>query len=329
MKISDMKTSRRTLLAAAAALPWAGLARAAEAWPNRPLRVIVPFAAGGPADGLARMLAERVLGPKLGQPVVVENRGGAGGVIGTAAAAQANDNHTLLFGSISMTIVPHLQAQPVGYDVLKDFTPLAQIASTPFLLVVAAASPLNDLAGLVAAAKAKPRAVTSANSGYGTLSHMTTELLNRQAGVEIEAVVYRGEGVLMPDLLGGSVEMGFLTLSSMLPHLRAGTVRALAVAGAQRLPELPDVPTLTEAGIPGIEVDGWQAMFAPRTVPAEGAARVAAILAEAMGQPATREQITTFGAVPASRSNADFAAMVPVEFQRWGALVKERNIHVE
>lgn len=327
--MTTFKPGRRAVLASALALPWVGAARAAEAWPNRPLRVIVPFAPGGPADGLARMLAERVLGPKLGQPVVVENRGGAGGVIGTGAAAQANDGHTLLFGSISMTIVPHLQAQPVGYDVVKDFTPLAQIASTPFLLIVPASSPFKDVAGLVAAAKAKPRSITAANSGYGTLSHMTTELFNRQAGVEIEPVVYRGEGVLLPDLLGNEVGMGFLTLSSMLPHLQAGTLRALAVAGEKRLPELPDVPTLTEAGVPGIEVDGWQAMFAPRTVPAEGAARVAAILAEAMAQPEIRERITSFGAVPASRSNADFVAMVPAEFQTWGALVKERNIRVE
>ncbi|EHL98113.1 hypothetical protein HMPREF9946_03776 [Acetobacteraceae bacterium AT-5844] len=327
--MTTFKPGRRAVLASALALPWVGAARAAEAWPNRPLRVIVPFAPGGPADGLARMLAERVLGPKLGQPVVVENRGGAGGVIGTGAAAQANDGHTLLFGSISMTIVPHLQAQPVGYDVVKDFTPLAQIASTPFLLIVPASSPFKDVAGLVAAAKAKTRSITAANSGYGTLSHMTTELFNRQAGVEIEPVVYRGEGVLLPDLLGNEVGMGFLTLSSMLPHLQAGTLRALAVAGEKRLPELPDVPTLTEAGVPGIEVDGWQAMFAPRTVPAEGAARVAAILAEAMAQPEIRERITSFGAVPASRSNADFVAMVPAEFQTWGALVKERNIRVE
>jgi tripartite-type tricarboxylate transporter receptor subunit TctC len=324
-------TGRRTLLTAAAALiPFtAARAQSGASWPNRPLRVIVPFAPGGPADGLARMLGERVLGPKLGQPVVVENRAGAGGVIGTAAAAQANDGHTLLFGSISMTIVPHLQAQSAGYDVLKDFTPLAQIASTPFLLVVPASSPFQDVNALVAAAKAKPRSLSAANSGYGTLSHMTAELFNRQSGSDVEPVVYRGEGVLMPDILGGQVDLGFLTLSSVLPHLRAGTLRALAVAGEARLPELPEVPTLAETGISGVEVDGWQAMFAPRTVPSEAARRLAEILADAMASPEVRERITAFGAVPASRSNASFAAMVPEEYGRWGALVKERNIRVE
>jgi tripartite-type tricarboxylate transporter receptor subunit TctC len=322
---------RRILYAGAAliAVTPAARAQSGAAWPTRPLRIIVPFAPGGPADGLARMLAEQVLGPKLGQPVIVENRAGAGGVIGTAAAAQANDGHTLLFGSISMTIVPHLQAQPAGYDVVRDFSPLAQIASTPFLLVVPASSRFGDVAELVAAAKARPRTLSAANSGYGTLSHMTAELFNRGAGVELEPVVYRGEGVLMPDLLGGQVDLGFLTLSSMLPHLRAGTVRALAVAGEARLPELPDVPTLAEAGFPGIKVDGWQAMFAPRGMSQAAVERLSTILAEAMADSAIRTRIITFGAVPATRSNADFAAMVPAEFRRWGDLVKERNIRVE
>ena len=319
--------SRRGLLGASLALPAISAARA-ESWPNRPVRIIVPFAAGGPADGLARMLAEQVLGPKLGQSFIVENRAGAGGVIGTAAAAQANDAHTLLFGSISMTIVPHLQAQPVGYDVVKDFVPLAQIASTPFLLVVPAKSPIRDVKGLVEAAKAN-RGLSAANSGYGTLSHLTAELFNRQAGVNLDPVVYRGEGVLMPDLLSGTVGLGFLTLSTLLPHLRAGSVRALAVAQATRLPELPDVPTLAEAGFPGVEVDGWQAMFAPRATPADGIRRLTDVLAEAMADKTIRERITGFGAVPATRGAADFAALVPAEYKRWGELVKERNIKID
>ena len=322
-----MPVSRRALLAAPF-LPATSRAPAqGAAFPARPIRLVVPFAPGGAVDITGRLLAER-LQPALGQ-VVVENRGGAGGVIGITAAAQAKDGHTLLFGSVSMIIVPHLQAQPVGYDVLKDFTPLAQIASTPFLLVVPAASPLHDVAALVAAAKASPRSLTAANSGNGTLSHMTAELFNRQAGVELQPVVYRGEGVLMPDLLSNQVKLGFLTLSSVLPHLRAGTLRARAVAGEARLPELPDVPTLAENGLPGIEVDGWQAMFAPRSTPPAAIERLSTILAEAMADPAVRTLITEFGAVTASRSNADFAAMVPQEFSRWGALVKERDIRVE
>ncbi|SHI39767.1 Tripartite-type tricarboxylate transporter, receptor component TctC [Roseomonas rosea] len=325
-----MRLTRRTALALA--LSWGAAlatrpALAAE-WPNRPVRIIVPFAAGGPADGLARMLGE-VFAPKLGQPVVVENRAGAGGIIGTAAAAGANDGHTLLFGSISMTIVPHLQPNPVGYDVVRDFVPLGLVASTPFLAVVPAASPIRDVAGLVAAAKARRGALTSANSGYGTLSHLTAELFNERTGVEIESVVYRGEGVLMPDLLGGNVGMGFLTLSSVLPHIRAGKLRALAVAGAERLAELPEVPTFAEAGIQGMEVDGWQAMLAPRGTPPEGVERMATLLAEAMADPAIRQRIAGFGALPATRDRAAFAAMFPEEFRRWGEVVKARGLRAE
>ena len=322
-----MPITRRATLATAAAALAIRAARAAE-WPSRPVRIIVPFAAGGPADGLARMLGE-VFAPKLGQPVVVENRAGAGGIIGTAAVAQANDGHTLLFGSISMTIAPHLQQSPVGYDVVRDFVPLGLVGSTPFLAVVPAASPIRDVAGLVAAAKARRNALTAANSGYGTLSHLTAELFNERTGAEIESVVYRGEGVLMPDLLGGNVAMGFLTLSSLLPHIRAGKIRALAVAGSERLAELPDVPTFAEAGIPGMEVDGWQALLAPRTTPPEGIERMAALLAEGMADPAVRLRIASFGVLPASKDRAAFAALFPEEFRRWGEVVKARGLRAE
>lgn len=319
-----MTLTRRT----AFALPLlAALPADAADWPARPLRILVPFAAGGPADGLARMLAEQ-FSPKLGQPVVVENRPGAGGIIGTAAAATANDGHTMLFGSISMTIVPHLQAQPVSYEVVRDFIPLGLVGSTPFLAVVPAASPTRDIAGLIAAARsAQPP--TAANSGNGTLSHLAAELFNARTGARIESVTYRGEGVLMPDLLNGTVGMGFLTLSSVLPHIRAGRLRALAVAGPERLPELPEVPSFAEAGVAGLEVDGWQALFAPRTTPPEGVARMAALLQEAMADPAVRARIAGFGVQPGTRDRAAFAALFPEEFRRWGELVRARGIRAE
>jgi tripartite-type tricarboxylate transporter receptor subunit TctC len=309
------------LLPALLALP----AQAAD-WPQRPVRIVVPFAAGGPADGLARMLAE-VFAPKLGQPVVVENRAGAGGIIGTGAAAAANDGHTLLFGSISMTIVPHLQAQPVPYDVVRDFVPLGLVGSTPFVAVVPAGSAIQDVAALVAAARG--RRVTAANSGNGTLSHLATELFNARTGAAIESVAYRGEGVLMPDLLNGTVGMGFLTLSSVLPHIRAGRLRALAVAGPARLAELPGTPTFAEAGVPGMEVDGWQALLAPRATPPEGVERMAALLREAMADAALRDRIAGFGVLPATADRAAFAALFPEEFRRWGELVRSRGIRAE
>jgi tripartite-type tricarboxylate transporter receptor subunit TctC len=317
---------RRALLLGAPPL----LARPAraQAWPVRPVRIIVPFAAGGPADALARLLAEG-FAPALGQPVVVENRAGAGGILGTATAAQATDGHTLLFGSISMTIVPHLQAQPVGYDVVRDFAPIGLVASTPFVLVVPAASPFRDVPALVAAARARPRTLTAANSGYGTLSHMIAELFSERTGAALESVVYRGEGVLMPDLLGGQVSLGFLTLSTVLPHIRAGRLRALAVAGEARLAALPETPTLAEQGVPGIAVDGWQALLAPRSVPEEGVARIAGLLRDAVADPTLRARIDTFGALPATRDRAAFAALLPEEYRRWGEVVRARGLRAE
>ncbi len=299
-----------------------------QAWPTRPVRIIVPFAAGGPADILARLLAESFAG-KLGQPVVVENRGGAGGIIGTQAAAQANDAHTLLFGSVSMTVVPHLQAQPVAYDVARDFRPLGLVASAPFVLAVAANSPLRDVAGLVAAAKARPGALAAGNSGRGTLSHLALELFNERAGVRIEPVSYRGEGVLMPDLINGTVAMGFVSLSSALPQIREGRLRAIAAVGEARLEALPDVPTLAEQGIAAVEVDGWQALFATPTVPPAAADRLAALLAEALADPAIAARIRAFALLPARRDRAAFATAFVEEYRRWGEVVRARGITAE
>jgi tripartite-type tricarboxylate transporter receptor subunit TctC len=317
---------RRALIALAPA--FLATRAVAQAWPARPVRIIVPFAAGGPADLLARLLAERFTAG-LGQPVVVENRGGAGGIIGTQAAATANDGHTLLFGSVSMTIVPHLQAQPVGYDVAADFVPLGLVASAPFVLVVAAGSPLRDVAGLVAAARARPGALAAGNSGRGTLSHLALEVFNERAGVQIEPVSYRGEGVLMPDLISGTVATGFVSLSSALPLIREGRLRALATLGDTRLAALPDVPTLAEQGHPGIEIDGWQALFATRGVPGAGVDRLAALLVEALADPAVAERIRGFGLLPAARDRASFTAAFREENRRWAEVVRARGIRAE
>jgi tripartite-type tricarboxylate transporter receptor subunit TctC len=321
-----MPITRRAALALGATLP--AVPALSQSWPGRPVRLIVAFAPGGPADVLARLLAE-FFTPRLGQPVVVENIPGAGGMIGTRAAATSTDQHTLFLGSVSMTIVPHLATQPVGYDVAADFVPIGLVGSAPFVLVVPAASPLRDVAGLVAAAKARPGALNAGNSGVGTLSHLALEVFRIRTGTEIVPVAYRGESQMLPDLVSGTLGMSFASLSSVLPLLREGRLRALAVLGPARLEALPDVPTLTEAGVGDVQADGWQALFANRTVPAAGVERVRALLAEALADPAIASRITGFGLLRANRDPAAFARLFVEEYRGWGEVVRSRGIRAE
>ncbi len=321
-----MHTTRRGTLAIGAAL-LASQAQA-QAWPTRPVRLIVAFAPGGPADVLARMLAEH-FAPRLGQPVVVENIPGAGGMIGTRAAATSTDGHTLLLGSVSMTIVPHLAAQPVGYDVVNDFIAVGLVGSAPFVLVVPAASPLRDVQGLVAAAKARPGALSAGNSGVGTLSHLALEVFRTRTGTDIVPVAYRGESQMLPDLVAGTLGLSFASLSSALPLLRDGRLRALAVLGTSRLDALPEVPTLAEAGVGDVEADGWQALFANRNVPREGVDRLRGLLAEALTDPSIAARIAGFGLLRGTRSPEAFARLFAEEYRNWGEVVRSRGIRAE
>ncbi len=323
---------RRTLLSGAAALTatalWPHCVFAADAWPSKTVRIIVPFAPGGGADSSARVLAE-LLAPQLGQSVIVDNRPGAGSAIGVNAAAQSRDGHTLLMGSNSMVINPSLFPN-IGYDVVRDFDAVGMVSAQPLVLVVPAASPLKSFADVVATAKARPGELMAGNSGNGTLAHLTSEIFASQTGATLTPVPYKGESALMPDLLGGLVSLGFLNLPSVLVHIRSGKLRALAVSSPKEVPELPGVPTFRALNQPSLEVQGWAALFAPRdSVPAAGLARLETLLSAALASDAVKNRFTTLGVSPVIQSRADTAKFMKAEGERYAAVIKARGIKAE
>ncbi len=321
---------RRALLAtAAAALASLGLpAQAAEGWPSRPVRIIVPFAPGGGADISARALAE-ALAPVLGQPVFVENKPGAGSAVGVALAAQSKDGHTLLMGSNSMVVNPLLRPG-LGYDVERDFDAVGMVSAQPLVLVMPAAARPTTVAELVAAAKAQPGKLSAGNSGNGTLAHLTSVLFELQTGTDLISVPYKGESALLPDLLSGQVALGFLNLPSVLPHLKSGKLKALAVSSPQALAELPGVPTFRSLGFPDLEVQGWAVLVAPKgSIPAAALAQLSTQLAAALGSEAVKAKLGGAGIStwPSTREAA--AATLRAEGVRWQKVISARGIKAE
>ena len=314
--------SRRAVLGAAAGLVSAGQARA-QGWPSRPVRIVSPFAPGGSSDGPARFLAERLM-PVLGQPVVVENRAGAGSLVGTAYVAQSTDGHTLLLGSMSHVVNPLIHSQ-ISYDPMRDFAPVTLIGATPVLLVVPAASPLRSVEDLVRAGR-EDGVLTYASAGNGTVNHLAAELFKRRTGARITNVTYRGEGALMPDLLSGTVSTGFLNMAVPLPLIREGRLRALATASPRRLEALPDVPTLAEAGVAGADVSGWRCILAAANVPAEGRARLEAALTEILARLPTRDALAEMGLLPVPVGSRYMAEFLRQEAARWREVILAADI---
>ena len=303
-------------------------ARAAEGWPTKPVRIIVPFAPGGGADGSARVLAE-VLAPQLGQPVIVENKPGAGSAIGVAAALQSRDGHTLLMGSNSMVINPSLNPK-LGYDVSRDFDAIGMVSQQPLVLVVPAESKAKTVADLVAQAKAQPGKLSAGNSGTGTLAHLTAELFAQETGTSLVSVPYKGESALMPDLISGLVSMGFLNLPSVIVHIRSGRLRALAVSSAQPVAELAGVPAFRSIGLQSLEVEGWATLVAPRgAIPPEGLARLEKLLEAALQSEAVKKRFDALSLETFIRGREATAQYLKAEGGRWGQVVKARGIQVE
>lgn len=321
---------RRTVLAGAfgAACILSSNGASAATWPQRVVRIIVPFPPGGAADGTARVLAE-VLAADLGQSVIVENRAGAGSAIGVTAAAQIRDGHTLLMGSNSMVINPSLQPS-LEYDVQRDFDAVGMVTAQPLVLVVPASSPIKSVDDFIAAAKANPGKITTGNSGYGTLAHLASELFAAGTGTVLTPVPYKGESALLPDLMGGLVSAGFLNLPGVAAQIKSGKLRALAVSSPYPVPELPEAPTFRSLNYPSLEVEGWAALVAPKgTVPAEALDRLASLLAKALASESVRKHLANLGVSPMPMNRPATARFLKDEGERYAAIIKARGIKVD
>ena len=317
-------------LLAVASLIAASAAAQAQAWPERPVRLVVPFPAGGATDLVARVIAQR-LSKDIGQQVFVDNKAGAGGTIGsTEAAMAAPDAYTLLLTTSSThAISPHLMPR-LPYDPIKDFTPVAHLADAASVLLVTPSLPVKTVAELIAYAKKHPGQLNYASSGNGTIVHLTTEAFKAQAGVFITHVPYKGTALAIPDVIAGSVQVLIDAIPSGMPHVKSGRLRALAVTGDKRSALAPELPTVAEAGLPGFSSVTWFGLYAPRGMKAELVLRVHDAFEKAAHAPDVVESLARLGVEPSPiGSPAQFAAMVSADSQHWARIIRERKITLE
>lgn len=312
----------------AAALPFAGQALAQGSWPDRPVKMVVPFSAGGSTDVVARMLGAR-LGEIWGQPVVVENRGGAGGNVGGDAVAKSPaDGYTLLMASGSITINPPLYGSRMPFDVKKDFAPITIVADGPQLVVVQDGSPYKTLRDLIAAGKAEPGKLVFGSAGVGSQVHLAGENFSFAAGFEAQHAPYRGEAAAYPDLISGQTQFIVGNIAAASALVGPGRLRALAVTGPQRVPQLPDVPTVSEAGVPGWSNIGWFGLLAPAGTPPAVLNKIQRDVARVMDETAIKARLFVIGMRPVAGTQAEFAQTIDSELERWARLIKARNLTV-
>ncbi|CAB3665004.1 MAG: tripartite tricarboxylate transporter substrate binding protein [Achromobacter sp.] len=324
-----MKTRLYAALAAGVlCLSAAASAQAQSAdWPTRPLRLLVGSAPGGGTDAMARAVADK-LGPMLKQTVVVENKPGASNTLAADLAAKSGDGHTMVMGvSTAHAIAPHLLK--LGYDNDRDLTPVVFVGAVPNILVVNNQLPAQSVQELIALLKRKPGEYNFASSGSGSTQHIAAELFKDATGVQMTHIPYRGSGPAMVDLMGGQVQIAFETASSVIPHIKSGKVRALAVLSARRNPQLPDVPTMAEAGVSGVEMSAWYGIYMPGNTPAAVQQRVHDSVNAVLAMPETRTRLLAIGADISPMSQAQFAQFHQAENQRYAAIIKKNHISVE
>ena len=320
-------TRVRACAALAALSVMVSTSASAQSWPSRPIQVIVPFAAGGSTDVAARLVGEH-LSRVLGQQVVVENRTGANGNIGTDAAAKAApDGHTVLVAPES--VVSNAHVYKVNYDALKDFVPVALISRQPVVLAAHPSLGVKTIAELVARAKKEPGLRVATGSGLGSQQHMVTQWFAKIAGIELEQVSYRGGGQAINDLIAGHVKLGTLGSTPLIPHYRAGALVLLAQTTEKRSPALPDVPTFEEAGMKGLVSDQWLGVFVPKGTPGDIVARLNAEIGKALADPAIRKKLEDAAQEPVGGSPSAFAKLVQDDYAKFEKLVRELNIKVQ
>ncbi len=322
------KLSRRVLLSALVLTTGLGINVSAQTkYPDRPIKILVGYSPGGPTDIVARLIGNR-LEKVLGQPVIVENKPGGGSNIATAEAARAKpDGYTLFLGTVSnasnMSVYKKL-----NYDTERDFIPISQLVSSPSVLVVTNKLPVNTLAELIAYAKANPGKLSYASSGAGGSGNLAGEMLKQRAGIDAVHVPYKGATPALNDVMGGTVEMGFKTASGVTGTIQAGRIRAIAIASATRLPQLPNVPTLIELGFKDFEVSSWSGLFAPTGTPPEIISIIAKATVDIMKNPEVRKQLEAMGAIPIGSTPAEFKKYVHEEIIKWGIVAKAANIQL-
>ncbi|SPC18548.1 Bug family tripartite tricarboxylate transporter substrate binding protein [Cupriavidus taiwanensis] len=331
---SQTSTTRRRLLAAGVALAtaiagFAGAAHAQGGYPTKPITLIVPFSAGGTTDILARIVGLQ-LGKALGQPVVIDNRPGAGGNIGASLAAKApGDGYTLFMGTIGTHAINQSLYSKLPYDPVKDFAPISRVAMVPNLVVANPKVPVNNIKELIAYVKANPDKLSYGSSGSGSSMHLSGELFNSMTGLHIQHIPYKGSAPAVNDLLGNQIGLMFDNMPSSYPHVKAGKLRALAVTSAKRSPALPNVPTVAESGVPGYEATSWFALYATGGTPQAIVDRLNAEVVKILAMPDVKKQMADQGAEPNPEKPAQLAAFMKSETAKWAKVVKASGATVD
>ena len=318
----------RRFAALSAALAFLGLAGAARAqdYPSRTVKIVVAFPAGGPTDFVARVLADKLKGA-LGQSVIIENKPGANAAIGAESVAKSDpDGYTLFFTTAGAVVInPHMRAN-LPYDPVKDFAPITLVVNTMEVLVVKSDTPMKSATDLVAFAKSRPDGIAMASTGVGSPPHLALELFKGSSGANVLHVPYRGAAPAVTDVVGGQVHAMFADLPVLMPQIRGGTLRPIGVGSKRRASVLPDVPTLDEQGIKDVYADNWYALFAPAKTPAPVIARLNAAVNAVLKDPETAKKLIEAGADPAAGTPEELAAFLKSELERWGKVVREKNI---